>query len=112
MNLYRNFLTCQVREIKAAASAGNKESVKQMAKSMVRLRGQMAKLTTSEAHLRGVRTNLSVSAFPVVIQMNPKKIHSRNLQFAIVPSPAQGQIIAPQFREIHCICNHGKKLGA
>ena len=49
-----------MRDIKASAAKGNQASVKQLAKSLVRLRAQIAKLTASDAHLRGVRANLSV----------------------------------------------------
>lgn len=51
-----------MRDIKASAATGNQAAVKQLALSLVRLRAQMGKLSASEAHLRGVRTNLSVSS--------------------------------------------------
>lgn len=54
----------QVRDIKASAATGNQATVKQLALSLVRLRAQMGKLSASEAHLRGVRTNLSVRRLP------------------------------------------------
>ena len=50
-----------MRDIKSSAATGNQAAVKQLALSLVRLRAQMEKLSASEAHLRGVRTNLSVS---------------------------------------------------
>ncbi len=50
----------QVKSIKASAAKGDQTTVKVLAKSLVRLRQQIAKLTASEALLRGVGTNLTV----------------------------------------------------
>lgn len=51
-----------IREIKAAATKNNQAAVRVLAKSLVRLRGQITKLQGSSAQLRGVSTNLTVSA--------------------------------------------------
>jgi hypothetical protein len=50
-----------IREIKAAAKTNNQASLKILAKSLVRLRAQIAKLHGSAANLKGVSTNLTVS---------------------------------------------------
>lgn len=49
-----------IREIKAAAKTNNQASLKILAKSLVRLRAQIAKLHGSAANLKGVSTNLTV----------------------------------------------------
>ena len=51
-----------MRNIKAAAAKGDQATVKVLARSLVRLRQQVAKLTASEALLRGVGTNITVCA--------------------------------------------------
>ena len=50
----------QVKDIKLAANKGDQVTVKTLAKSLVRLRQQIGKLTASEAAIRGVSTNLTV----------------------------------------------------
>ena len=49
-----------MKDITAAASKGDQITVKTLAKSLVRLRQQIGKLTASEALMRGVGTNLTV----------------------------------------------------
>ena len=49
-----------IREIKQAAAKGNNAGAKQLAKSLVRLRGQEAKLQASVGQLRGVKTSITV----------------------------------------------------
>jgi hypothetical protein len=49
-----------IRDIKAAAKTNNQASLKILAKSLVRLRAQIAKLHGSAANLKGVSTNLTV----------------------------------------------------
>lgn len=51
-----------IREIKAAAKTGNQASLKVLAKSLVRVRTQMGKLQGSIAQLKGVSTQMTVSA--------------------------------------------------
>lgn len=51
-----------IREIKAAAKSNNQQVMRVLAKSLVRVRGQIAKLQGSSANLRGVSTNLTVRA--------------------------------------------------
>jgi hypothetical protein len=51
-----------IREIKAAAKTNNQASLKILAKSLVRLRAQIAKLHCRAANLKGVSTNLTVSS--------------------------------------------------
>ncbi|GLI62606.1 hypothetical protein VaNZ11_005149 [Volvox africanus] len=51
-----------IREIKAAAKAGNTTGARVLAKSLVRLRGQISKLQSSSAHLRGVSTQITTAA--------------------------------------------------
>lgn len=48
------------REIKQAASKGNTAGAKQLAKSLIRLRAQEAKLQASMGQLRGVKTSITV----------------------------------------------------
>jgi len=50
-----------IRDIKAAAKTGNTAATRVLAKSLVRLRGQITSLKGSSAQLRGVSTNLTVS---------------------------------------------------
>ena len=49
------------REIKQAAAKGNTAGAKQLAKSLIRLRAQEAKLQASMGQLRGVKTSITVS---------------------------------------------------
>lgn len=49
-----------IREIKAAAKAGNTPATRVLAKSLVRLRGQVAKLQGSSAQLKGISTTITV----------------------------------------------------
>lgn len=49
-----------ISEIKAAAKAGNTPATRVLAKSLVRLRGQIAQLRGSSAQLRGVGTSITV----------------------------------------------------
>lgn len=50
-----------IRDIKQAAKEGNTAATKILAKSLVRLRAQIAKLHASSAQLRGVSTQMTVS---------------------------------------------------
>jgi division protein CdvB (Snf7/Vps24/ESCRT-III family) len=50
------------REIKQAAAKGNTAGAKQLAKSLIRLRGQEAKLQASMGQLRAVKTSIAVCA--------------------------------------------------
>ena len=52
-----------MKDIKLAAGKGDQITVKTLAKSLVRLRQQVGKLTASEALMRGVGTNLTVRCF-------------------------------------------------
>jgi division protein CdvB (Snf7/Vps24/ESCRT-III family) len=51
-----------ILEIKAAAKTNNQAAMRVLAKSLVRLRSQIAKLQGSSANLRGVSTNLTTAA--------------------------------------------------
>ncbi|EFJ40296.1 hypothetical protein VOLCADRAFT_108220 [Volvox carteri f. nagariensis] len=51
-----------IREIKAAAKAGNTAGARVLAKSLVRLRGQISKLQGSSAHLRGISAQITTAA--------------------------------------------------
>ncbi|GFR49965.1 hypothetical protein Agub_g12103 [Astrephomene gubernaculifera] len=51
-----------IRDIKAAARAGNTPATRVLAKSLVRLRGQIAQLQGSAAHLRGVGMQMTTAA--------------------------------------------------
>jgi hypothetical protein len=51
-----------IREIKQTAAKGNTAGAKQLAKSLIRLRGQEAKLQASVGQLRGVKTSIAVCA--------------------------------------------------
>ena len=51
-----------VKEIKAAAAKGNVSSARVLAKSLVRLRGQKAKLHAGILQMRGVRSTIAVRA--------------------------------------------------
>ena len=50
-----------IRDIKAAAKQGNQPAMKILAKSLVRLRGQVTKLQSSSAQLQGVGMTMTVS---------------------------------------------------
>ena len=47
-------------DIKKAAKQNNTQATRVLAKSLVRLRGQMNQLRSSEAQLRGVKTTITV----------------------------------------------------
>ena len=49
-----------VKEIRAAAARGNEASARVLAKSLVRLRAQKAKLHAGVLQMRGVRSTLAV----------------------------------------------------
>ncbi|KAG2486999.1 hypothetical protein HYH03_014371 [Edaphochlamys debaryana] len=51
-----------VKEIKAAAKAGNQPATRVLAKSLVRLRGQITKLQGSAAQLKGIGTTITTAA--------------------------------------------------
>lgn len=51
-----------IRDIKAAAKTNNTAAMRVLAKSLVRIRSQITKMQGSSAQLRGVSTNLTVSA--------------------------------------------------
>jgi len=79
-----------ILEIKAAAKANNQAAMRVLAKSLVRLRNQIAHLQGSQANLRGVSTNLTTAAATTTVaqsmstataamtnlqqQMNPAKV--------------------------------------
>jgi hypothetical protein len=81
-----------IAEIKAAAKTNNQAVMRVLAKSLVRLRGQIANLQGSKANLRGVSTNLTTAAASTTVaqsmgtataamtkmqqQMNPAKVSS------------------------------------
>ena len=50
-----------VIDIKAAAKQGNQPTVRVLAKSLIRLRGQKVKLQATMGQLRGVRSSITVS---------------------------------------------------
>ncbi|PNH09542.1 Vacuolar protein sorting-associated protein 2 3 [Tetrabaena socialis] len=50
-----------IREIKAAAKAGNTPATRVLAKSLVRLRSQVAKLQGSSAQLKGIGTQITAA---------------------------------------------------
>jgi hypothetical protein len=50
-----------IRDIKASAKQGNQAAMKILAKSLVRLRGQITKLQGSSAQLQGVGMTMTVS---------------------------------------------------
>ena len=52
-----------VKEIKSAAAKGNESAARVLAKSLVRLRGQKAKLHAGILQMRGVRSTIAVRAF-------------------------------------------------
>lgn len=59
-----------ITDIKKAAKQNNTQAMKVLAKSLVRLRGQMNQLRASEAQLRGVKTSITVSpCFFTIFQM-------------------------------------------
>jgi hypothetical protein len=53
-----------IKDIKAAAKANNQAATRVLAKSLVRLRNQIATLRGSSAQLKGVGTNLTVRSRP------------------------------------------------
>ena len=58
-----------IREIKAAAAKNNTPTVRVLAKSLVRLRGQQARLQASAAQMRGISSSMVVGhleAFPCI----------------------------------------------
>ena len=65
-DLQRELLSLQreeqklINDIKKTAKQGNTQATKTLAKSLVRIRGQMNQLRASEAHLRGVKYAVTV----------------------------------------------------
>ena len=51
-----------ILEIKAAAKTNNQAAMRVLAKSLVRLRNQIAQLQGSQANLRGVSTQITTAA--------------------------------------------------
>lgn len=51
-----------IREIKAEAAKGNNPAARQLAKSLVRLRGQQAKMLAAKGSLQGVKSQMTVRA--------------------------------------------------
>eukprot|EP00879_Flechtneria_rotunda_P029073 GHRR01031337.1.p1 GENE.GHRR01031337.1~~GHRR01031337.1.p1 ORF type:complete len:194 (+),score=73.04 GHRR01031337.1:595-1176(+) len=86
-----------IRDIKAAAKTNNQAAMKILAKSLIRLRGQITKLHGSAANLKGVSTNLTTAAAATTVshsmatattamgqlqkQMNPAKVNQTMQQF-------------------------------
>uniref|UniRef100_A0A7S0UNP9 Uncharacterized protein n=1 Tax=Polytomella parva TaxID=51329 RepID=A0A7S0UNP9_9CHLO len=77
-----------IREIKAAAKAGNTASAKILAKSLIRLREQITKLKGSTAHLTSISTQLttSVATMKVANAMNTAAKTMTNMQKAVNPA--------------------------
>lgn len=71
-DLQREMLSLQreeqklIQDIKKTAKQGNTAATKTLAKSLVRIRGQMNQLRASEAHLRGVKYAVTVRLPPAV----------------------------------------------
>ena len=64
-------------DIKKAAKQNNMVSTKVLAKSLVRLRGQMNQLRASEAQLRGVKTTITVSSPSPLSVLRKKHKHKQ-----------------------------------
>ena len=64
-----------ITDIKKAAKQNNTQAARVLAKSLVRLRGQMNQLRASEAQLRGVKTSITVRIFQIW-QLGQKSIVS------------------------------------
>lgn len=87
-----------IREIKAAAKANNTAAMRVLAKSLVRLRGQMTTLQSSAAQLKGVKHNITTAAATATVasavgqaskamgamqqQLNPAKMQQQLAAFA------------------------------
>ncbi|GAX73797.1 hypothetical protein CEUSTIGMA_g1248.t1 [Chlamydomonas eustigma] len=87
-----------IAEIKAAAQKGNQQVLNVHAKSLVRLRSQIAKLQASNARLKGISSQMTTSAATVTVGnamssagkamgamgkvMNPQKLNQDMQQFA------------------------------
>jgi hypothetical protein len=90
-------------DIKKQAKLNNTQSMKTLAKSLVRLRGQMNQLRASEAQLRGVKTTITVPLSPryllictsheLVIDSNPcvAEPSASSLTFLIASSCKEDQ---------------------
>lgn len=66
-----------IREIKQAAAKNNTPTVRVLAKSLVRLRGQQARLAASAAQMRGVSSSMVVSILSslAVSCVNQSSVH-------------------------------------
>ncbi|KAK9820266.1 hypothetical protein WJX72_008298 [[Myrmecia] bisecta] len=87
-----------IKEIKAAANAGNQQGARVLAKSLVRLRAQQTKLHASMAQMRGVKTSIvtasatstvgnsmataSKAMAAVGVAMDPQKMQQTMQQFS------------------------------
>ena len=58
-----------ITDIKKAAKQNNTQATRVLAKSLVRLRGQMNQLRASEAQLRGVKTTVTVIPLKILSQI-------------------------------------------
>jgi len=81
-------------DIKKAAKQNQTASMKTLAKSLVRLRGQMNQLRASETQLRGVKTTITVTPSPP--EMHHLRLHSE---------PADVRYPLPSWRitKMHCV---------
>lgn len=59
-----------ILDIKKAAKQNNMQAAKVLAKSLVRLRGQMNQLRASEAQLRGVKTTITVRPSSLLLHVS------------------------------------------
>jgi len=58
-----------IQQIKAAAKRGNNAETKILAKSLVRIRQQITKITSGSAQLKGISTHMTVRRHPRFAQV-------------------------------------------
>lgn len=94
-----------IAEIKAAAKANNTAATRVLAKSLVRLRSQMAKLQGSQANLRGVSTNLTTAAAATTVAASMGTATAAMSSMQQQMNPAQvcaGVGVGGRGRYLHC----------
>lgn len=78
-----------VRSIKGEAQKGNTTAARQLAKSLVRMRQQQARLQGSKAQLSGVSNNIRVHLPPLVAHHPHTHAHAHSLLWAWVAAHIQ-----------------------
>lgn len=86
-----------IKEIKQTAAKGNTAGAKQLAKSLIRLRGQEAKLQASMGQLRGVKTSIATAAATATVGNSMATASAAMASVGQAANPAKMQQTMQQF---------------